>query len=492
MSKTISKLALAAGLLLAVAFMASCTNAFVGKWVRDDGSESLELFDDGTGIATARYVSKSISWKVVNNKRFVITSTVQGSSIPEAWDCEISGRILTLTNDEGKSEIWVKAQKGKIEGKVLTDKRDGKKYKTVIIGTQTWMAENLNYGAEGSKCYGEGGEVITYDRGNPTAKKTLPDKEVLNNCAKYGRLYDWTTAKKACPSDWHLPSKNEWDVLEDIVGGMKVASKKLKATSGWNEYQGESSNGTDDYGFSALPGGSGRSDGSFNDDIGYSGLWWSASDLLDNYAVHEITADSFRESMTFLRDRESNLHSVRCLQGLKETEKPIEEIDNNSLMEQECITELEESLSSYYSDLDGCTDCPTDEKIGIQIEAMFNEKNCKSEMCDGNKCEPCIEGECPYYCKYNSKCFSYNYLESDACGNISMKSNVPIKGCPVGSVWKYNFCTDSYPYYSVPENTSCKNITPKKVKDNTTIKEKIFPCWRGGQQVECPQPPTNR
>jgi len=132
----------------------------------------------------------------------------------------------------------------------FTDSRDKKTYKTVKIGEQTWMAENLNYGAKDSECYG-----------NKPA-----------NCTKYGRLYDWDEAMKVCPSGWHLPSKSEWEVLIEAVGGEKVAGKKLKAKSGWEK----KGNGTDDYGFSALPGGGRFFHGEYSG-LGYSGLWWSSS-----------------------------------------------------------------------------------------------------------------------------------------------------------------------------------------------------------------------
>jgi len=85
----------------------------------------------------------------------------------------------------------------------FTDPRDGKVYRTVKIGNQVWMAENLNYDAPGSKCYNN----------NPA------------NAEKYGRLYDWETAKKVCPAGWHLPSNDEWKVLVDFVGGEKLLEK---------------------------------------------------------------------------------------------------------------------------------------------------------------------------------------------------------------------------------------------------------------------------
>jgi len=139
----------------------------------------------------------------------------------------------------------------------FTDVRDGKNYRWVRIGEQVWMAENLNYNAEGSECV----------------------KNCEANCNKYGRLYNWWTATKVCPSGWHLPSDAEWDVLMKFANPSCTdnrdcanAGTKLKATSGWNTDSGYIA-GTDNYGFSALPGGIGYSGGSFLN-VGDEGNWW--------------------------------------------------------------------------------------------------------------------------------------------------------------------------------------------------------------------------
>ena len=171
----------------------------------------------------------------------------------------------------------------------------GRTYKTVVIGTQTWMAENLNYNASGSKCYAEGVTDVSVD-------------SIAKNCAKYGRLYNWGTAKTVCPSGWHLPSDNEWTTLTNSVGGSSTAGTKLKAINGWNG----GDNGTDDYGFSALPGGYGRADGYFSN-VGYAGYWWSATEgIVSNayrrymdYSSADVYSDYFAKF---------SLYSVRCVQ----------------------------------------------------------------------------------------------------------------------------------------------------------------------------------
>jgi len=162
----------------------------------------------------------------------------------------------------------------------FVDKRDGRTYKKVTIGTQTWMAENLNYAGGGGTCYGEGRHTfIGFNvEGYDIRIRRLSDEEIRDYCARYGRLYDWSAALTACPTGWHLPSDAEWTAMTDYVGGAKTANKKLKSAAGWKD----GGNGTDDYGFSGLPGGYG--------DLkqfccaGSYGGWWSATESDDTFA----------------------------------------------------------------------------------------------------------------------------------------------------------------------------------------------------------------
>ena len=165
--------------------------------------------------------------------------------------------------------------------KQFCDERDGKKYVYVVIGTQTWMAENLNYAEEG-KCYGDNS-----------------GDDSQNMCDTYGRLYNWETAKTVCPSGWHLPTQAEWNVLGNDA-------TKLK-TSGWG------SNGTDDYEFSALLGGYGLPDGSFGY-VGGGSYWWSAREGISNSAYSRGMAAA-NEDAYWSRLSKSYLFSVRCLQN---------------------------------------------------------------------------------------------------------------------------------------------------------------------------------
>jgi len=175
------------------------------------------------------------------------------------------------------------------QGESFTDTRDGKTYRTVQIGDQTWMAENLNYKTGKSVCYA--------------------NKE--SNCQKYGRLYDWNTAMKACPAGWHLPSDEEWTALTDFVGGEGTAGTKLKSKTGWSTDKGYKA-ATDDYGFSALPGGGGNSGGNFYY-AGYNGYWWSATEYDTNIAWNRIMNYNYGY-VDWNINSKSLLYSLRCSQ----------------------------------------------------------------------------------------------------------------------------------------------------------------------------------
>ncbi len=148
----------------------------------------------------------------------------------------------------------------------FTDSRDGKIYKTVTIGTQIWMAENLNYEMPDSWYYDD----------NP------------ENGAAYGRLYTWEAAKKACPDCWHLPSEEEWVILERHLGmtaeeaaifllrGEGIGTK-LKSETGWEPVDGKNL-GSNETGFNALPGGHRGYDENHSFVLmGERGAWWSST-----------------------------------------------------------------------------------------------------------------------------------------------------------------------------------------------------------------------
>jgi uncharacterized protein (TIGR02145 family) len=167
----------------------------------------------------------------------------------------------------------------------LTDSRDDQKYKTVVVGSQTWMAENLNYEIANSYCY----------------------KDNADTCSKYGRLYSHTAAVMVCPNGWHLPSKMEWDTLFTAVGGKITAGKMLKSSYGWTS----SGNGSDKFGFSALPAGHRDGYGVIDVVAACTYFWSSSENNSGDYYYVSLTNFSDIASLTSGNGIFGN--SVRCL-----------------------------------------------------------------------------------------------------------------------------------------------------------------------------------
>ena len=161
----------------------------------------------------------------------------------------------------------------------MTDPRDGKNYKTVTIGDQIWMAENMAFKVGDSPCF--------------------QDKE--KNCRKYGRYYDWKSAMKACPSGWRLPSKDDFDKLVVSVisepleadswrlrqAKERILIQMLNSRKGWYK----NGNGLDLYGFSAVPAGDviRNGEGGFRFRLmGYGAYFWSSSNSSNTSDSHDF------------------------------------------------------------------------------------------------------------------------------------------------------------------------------------------------------------
>ena len=206
----------------------------------------------------------------------------------------------------------------------MTDERDGKTYRTVKIGDQVWMAENLNYS-----------DSIT----TPSLKgKNWCYKDYAEDCDVVGRLYTWAAAidsvalasdeenpldcgdgkecgltgpvQGICPNGWHLPSEAEWETLVTAVGSQSTGGKKLKSRTGWG-YNFSSWNGTDAFGFSALPAGVRNSDGGFGYQ-GYNAYFWSSTENYSNYA-YDMNLDYSLDVVYLDSSIESRGCSVRCV-----------------------------------------------------------------------------------------------------------------------------------------------------------------------------------
>ena len=226
----------------------------------------------------------------------------------------------------------------KITYGTMTDSRDGKKYKTVKIGSQIWMAENLNF-ADSVASPSLKGKSWCYDN-------------KVENCAVTGRLYTWAAAidsmklatdadnpqdcgygktcdlpasvQGICPKGWHLPNKLEWNTLISAVGGKKTAGSALKSQTGW--FGG--GNGTDSLGFSALPAGLRDLNGNFYD-VGVGSYIWSAT-LLSSHEAAYMNLYYGHKSALQNSDYSYVGFSVRCLQNSDDAAKSSSSSENVS------------------------------------------------------------------------------------------------------------------------------------------------------------------
>ena len=167
---------------------------------------------------------------------------------------------------------------------------DGNRYRTVQIGTQVWMAENLRVTRSS-----RGKSVISYS----------PDGDT-SNVPSYGRLYDWQTALRISPRGWHIPSDEEWRVLEEHLGA--VGAAKLRDTILWCTSR---RSGTNETGFSARPAGYWNESG-FDNRFGFTAVFWSSTQS-DSHFVWSRTLSADHDTVRRARQHPQYGFSVRCV-----------------------------------------------------------------------------------------------------------------------------------------------------------------------------------
>ena len=286
------------GVFACAAFFVACS---------DDHSDFATRPSDRSSSSVCEDCDDGLSSSVSSSSSAESSSSAKSSSS----SAESSSSLAALATP-CKTETEDNCEYGE-----LTDDRDGKKYKTVKIGDQWWMAENLNYETGSNFCFSYGD----------------------TNCVKYGRLYAWGDAMDSagtwsmngkgcgrfgkdcspiypvrgiCPNGWHLPDTTEWATLFAAVGGREIAGKKLKSMSGWYDYKGEKGGGTDDFGFSALPAGLLGDDGYY--DEGEDAYFWSSMHR-GNLSAYDVFLCNQRDavSTTVSYDNIDAPVSVRCV-----------------------------------------------------------------------------------------------------------------------------------------------------------------------------------
>lgn len=272
-------------LMLSVALFAACDgDSSSSAPLSDSNEESSSLINSSSSV------TQSSSCQTVESNYQTIEPSSSSADISSSSLVEPLGSVSGCKTETEDNCVYG----------LLTDERDGQSYKTVVIGAQTWMAQNLNYKADDSYCY----------------------RNDVSNCTKYGRLYTWGAAmgmypagntEGACPAGWHLPSPDEWETLFDAVGGSLSAGTTLKSSTGWDEVTSDGVNGTDAFSFAALPAGDRSYGGGYDDKGVYAYFWTSAEASEDAGFAQHVFMNGYNESATLSALYKDSGFSIRCL-----------------------------------------------------------------------------------------------------------------------------------------------------------------------------------
>ena len=259
----------------------------------------------------ASEANQSSSSSVIPASSGNLLSSSSSSSRHSGLDPESSSSSSVIASEakQSSSSVTNSYLNPNINYGEMTDSRDGQVYKTVKIGSQVWMAQNLNYETKNSYCYNDS---TTY-------------------CEKYGRLYTWAAAMDSvkigcgnglvcspaypvqgvCPDGWHLPDTTEWNEMLVIAGGgyITLAGEALKSQGGWPSNE----NTTDALGFSAVPVGYKNYEGVFKNMNKYVDFW-SSTDIEDGYAYVLMLRSEYDEAHLEYGGKDDAV-AVRCVRN---------------------------------------------------------------------------------------------------------------------------------------------------------------------------------
>jgi uncharacterized protein (TIGR02145 family) len=278
--------------------------------------------DSITGIA--RF---PLQWNSIG-KYFTGLAHTPKSAITGTWKINLASSTLGLIADTTSiNENLVIDTLTAFFAGTMTDPRDSKTYKTVKIGTQIWMAENLNYG------------TYISDANSATTLQAADQKfcylNTESDCAKNGGLYQWHTAltlsstcmnttcdaqinsgayQGICPSGWHLPKASDWDSLSIYLGGSTLAGAKMKlartSSASWNSTIFNKENLS---GFSAIPTGDRFNFSGFGN-VGVGAYFWEATEASINNGIARTLSDASSELATQSFSKKNGF-SVRCVKN---------------------------------------------------------------------------------------------------------------------------------------------------------------------------------
>jgi|WetSurSiteA1Bulk_404760.scaffolds.fasta_scaffold03100_4 uncharacterized protein (TIGR02145 family) len=242
-----------------------------------------------------------------NNKKTRVSSAeirIDGKLIvgPKAFSKNVSfikKRLHKLTPESvltvklngtqgGFIDLWIE---GTLKEEMTVTDIDGNVYKTVTIGTQVWMAENLK-----TTRYKDGSKIPLITESSESANPPTPayywyDNDEATYKNTYGALYNWYTVNtgKLCPAGWHVPTEPEFNSMIAYLGSMSVAGGKLKE-AGTTHWESPNIGATNETGFTALPGGDRNmlEDYWVSSQIGIRGTWWSSTENTDEFAGLEV------------------------------------------------------------------------------------------------------------------------------------------------------------------------------------------------------------